>query len=1229
MTKLQKFLYALSGLALIYFVSILTVQGVTPTRQEFGGTGTSTIFTTNSILLQGANGYRGSQAFFLQGTSALGINSSSPAATLSVVGTSTNPTLDLLNIASSSGVSVFKVSPAGAATLTGALPLSPTDYLLKVSSSTGGTLLGIQANAAITLNTVSYTFPLAQGSANQVLQNDGTGILSWATAASASGTSTFVTVCSSGCDYTATTTGAQVGINAAMAAVSSAGRGTVYVRGRASSSPYTISDRLEIPSNVTLMGDGPGKTIIKAQTNYNPTVNSAGGFSIMVNFGQAASNTSGPISNVDIHGITFDANGPNIASASTTQTSINRAIYIKNATNIKFYDNEILNSLSWSTDFDQNDQLWVERNRVVTGWSNTLNQQDGLHISDSKNFHINNNYVDTIDGGTSGDDAIAVQQFSPTFPIQNGEVEGNVVNGAGSRGIALVANAEDFNDVVVSGNTIKDTFNSGLSMSVANGTAGVYHNVTLSNNVIDNSGTGHGGDSDPIRLERDFGGARTLYQNINISGNIMASDTYASSIGIDIFGKGNNFVIANNQISNISGTDGILLGSSGNPVTDYIINSNQLKLGTAASGVKGIHLYDTTRGEVTNNQINGHTTGTTYGVYIEGATASAYNDVSHNNIYNVVDGIAEINSGVNPTNDQFIGNVFDTVTTNLTLLGTTGAALNVASSAGINQYQIYGQGPTSFQGLKIINATTTAGTSAALAFNVSTSDLTTNPTAEIRGLRPSTGNGNLLFMTNNAGLLTEGMRVTNLGLIGIGTTTPLATLHVQSLTGTSTPAFIISTSTGPTLLIVNAAGNVGIGTSNPLSLLTVAASPSVQQTYLRLEGNGAFSGSEPSIDFTNTAGNVTSARISSAPGSAFAASYLEFSTANSSMALTERARIDTSGNFGIATSSPSQKLDVWGNVNVATGSVPALFVKSSTNQVGIGTNAPSFGLDINTTNTSGLRVFNSTGSGSSGGGGLQVQTSTTTTDSRLGFVLFGSNGTNSAELSAFSDNQWTLGSDQPSYLSFKTTPPNSVTRTERVRITSSGRVGIGTTTPGYGLVVATTTQLTGLTTSGSAQTANLCLNSSNEVISDTVSCIVSGLRFKQQINPLNVGLAEVMKLSPVAYHYKPEFNGPLQDNPNYNGEQVGLIADEVQKIDPRLVTVETATSTNGSITSVPGQVASVRYENLTAVLIKAIQDQQAEIEQLKTPAPQSNNYLVEILGLFIVCGLVLVIAKTK
>jgi hypothetical protein len=77
------------------------------------------------------------------------------------------------------------------------------------------------------------------------------------------------------------------------------------------------------------------------------------------------------------------------------------------------------------------------------------------------------------------------------------------------------------------------------------------------------------------------------------------------------------------------------------------------------------------------------------------------------------------------------------------------------------------------------------------------------------------------FSWDNEGALTERMRITKAGNVGIGTTSPWGKLSVTN-TG-SGPSFVVEDATSPdsTPFIVDASGNVGIGSTTPWKTLSV------------------------------------------------------------------------------------------------------------------------------------------------------------------------------------------------------------------------------------------------------------------------------------------------------------------------------------------------------------------------------------------------------------------------
>src|ERR1044071_9964004 len=87
----------------------------------------------------------------------------------------------------------------------------------------------------------------------------------------------------------------------------------------------------------------------------------------------------------------------------------------------------------------------------------------------------------------------------------------------------------------------------------------------------------------------------------------------------------------------------------------------------------------------------------------------------------------------------------------------------------------------------------------------------------------------------------------------------------------------------------------------------------------------------------------------------------------------------------------------------------------------------------------------------------------------------------------------------------------------------------------------------------------------------------SSLRYKKNIGHFYSGLNIIDKLNPIAFDWK---QGGSHD--------FGLAAEDVEKVEPLLVTHNKE-----------GQVEGVKYDRVGVVLINAVNEQQAQIEQLK------------------------------
>jgi hypothetical protein len=141
---------------------------------------------------------------------------------------------------------------------------------------------------------------------------------------------------------------------------------------------------------------------------------------------------------------------------------------------------------------------------------------------------------------------------------------------------------------------------------------------------------------------------------------------------------------------------------------------------------------------------------------------------------------------------------------------------------------------------------------------------------------------------------------------------------------------------------------------------------------------------------------------------------------------------------------------------------------------------------------------------------------------------------------------------------FATTPSGSNTPTERMRITNTGQVGIGTTSPTHLIQLA-----------GGAYSDGSTWNPSSSV------------RWKENIQPLTDGVNTLKQLHPVAYNYK---KTPAK-------RTMGFIAEEVGKVLPSVVDWDKAE---------PNYAEGYDQTAILALTVEAVKEQQRTIEKLTT-----------------------------
>lgn len=224
--------------------------------------------------------------------------------------------------------------------------------------------------------------------------------------------------------------------------------------------------------------------------------------------------------------------------------------------------------------------------------------------------------------------------------------------------------------------------------------------------------------------------------------------------------------------------------------------------------------------------------------------------------------------------------------------------------------------------------------------------------ARIAAIAPEVSgtNTDLAFYASNTSNLSETMRITASNRVGIGTSIPSAKLEVLSTTENIRSSYdatnymsINTASTGSTTFSVTGTspafgftgGNVGIGTSNPTKKLEIANNTlpafRLNNTSTSVAAGGSFGefdfyANDASAGGVGITGFVKSVAVNSGVSSA-----LTFGTRTSAGGdAAEVMRIGNTGNVGIGTANPDQKLTVAGQVHstsvVVTSTVPADYV---------------------------------------------------------------------------------------------------------------------------------------------------------------------------------------------------------------------------------------------------------------------------------------------------------------
>ncbi len=457
----------------------------------------------------------------------------------------------------------------------------------------------------------------------------------------------------------------------------------------------------------------------------------------------------------------------------------------------------------------------------------------------------------------------------------------------------------------------------------------------------------------------------------------------------------------------------------------------------------------------------------------------------------------------------------------------------------------------------------------------------------------------------------------SLGRVGVSSSSPWGVLSVEhNGADASMPVMVVASSSEPNpFFLIDYLGRVGIGTSSPSDTFALnGAAYFADITAPSNTGNRLYSNAGSLYWAGNVIGGVTTGTWTSDGTNAWRAG----------------------GNVGIGTTTPWGRLSItgagatsatYGLVVADSNDSPKMVVRNDGN-VGIGTTTPATNLVVaNRTATANITLDTAVSNAEaninfSQLGASRWQLDTGWESAGSDFYLYNYNLGSSALTADYATNNVTIPYASSTALTVSGNayfPGSGIWK-------SSGNVGIGTTTPWSKLSIAALSSntaplftiststasatstafivdkngLTGIASSSPWRTLSvagtvgfdgltagagagaLCLSANKEVTySAGAGCTGSSQRFKHDIVSLDASssLDTVLKLNPVSFVYN--------DDIGVKGPQVGLIAEEVQQVDPRLV------ATNPS-----GVPFTVKYENLTAILAAAIQNIFAQISDL-------------------------------
>jgi len=456
--------------------------------------------------------------------------------------------------------------------------------------------------------------------------------------------------------------------------------------------------------------------------------------------------------------------------------------------------------------------------------------------------------------------------------------------------------------------------------------------------------------------------------------------------------------------------------------------------------------------------------------------------------------------------------------------------------------------------------------------------------------------GKIRFYTSN----TERVRIDSSGNVSIGNIAPAQKLHISGNTMISNGSYYMAEDADGddiNLLGIHSNNNCYVGPSSNAwaggAMLYGAASGTNAHVWyegdaerMRIADNGflGIGTASPSVELhVKDASSHAQLRIET--DSASHGAYLELEGSANKYQIynvggdlgIDEAGVatrfiikDSTGNVGIGTTSPSQKLHVAGSVRADTayyvdgnivintdGNFEVHDTRAVTPSTDLGLKGVRF--DFKANSTDGL---------SDGGSYHGVMT----------FQQWGDTSGGHIHALGFTDNGYVHHRNASIGGTFGNWK-------KLIQEDNSGNVGIGQVSPGYKLDVAGDARITSGSL-GVGVTPN-ATDGRGDFSNDVVAFSTSDKRLKENIKPLDSALDKVLQISGVEFDWKELTEEEKKTIHGNQGHDVGVIAQEIEEVLPEVVT----TRDSG--------YKAVKYEKIVPLLIEAIKEQQKQIEELK------------------------------